>query len=207
MTRRNAPLNLEGRRRLVQRCQFRPIAHVAAEMGISRACASRWVNRWRRYGDLGLHDRSSAPRHSPSATPAHVIARIEVWRREHKWSAARITHELAANGVRLNRRTVTRHLARLGLGQRKFIDPTGELNRCQLSRKSVSVSANVFHAVSLSLILSQAALIKRTDSDGVRCQARPGLKGSSPCSASCEERPRGGERRRRPLSGNPRRRR
>lgn len=40
MTRRNAPLNLEGRRRLVQRCQFRPIAHVAAEMGISRACAS-----------------------------------------------------------------------------------------------------------------------------------------------------------------------
>lgn len=35
MIHRNAPLTVEGRRRLVQRCQNRPIAHVAAEMGIS----------------------------------------------------------------------------------------------------------------------------------------------------------------------------
>ncbi|AFC44655.1 transposase [Mycobacterium intracellulare ATCC 13950] len=30
-------------------------------MGISRACASKWVNRFRRFGELGLYDRSSAP--------------------------------------------------------------------------------------------------------------------------------------------------
>jgi transposase len=48
MTHSNSPLSIEGRRRLVERCQTRPIAHVAAEMGISRACASKWVNRWRR---------------------------------------------------------------------------------------------------------------------------------------------------------------
>lgn len=36
LTHRNAPLSLEDRRRLVARCQHRPIAHVAAEMGISR---------------------------------------------------------------------------------------------------------------------------------------------------------------------------
>jgi hypothetical protein len=30
--------------------QTRPIAHVAAEMGISRACASKWVNRHRQFG-------------------------------------------------------------------------------------------------------------------------------------------------------------
>ncbi|OXM59015.1 leucine zipper domain-containing protein, partial [Amycolatopsis sp. KNN50.9b] len=53
MHHRNAPLSVEGRRRLVQRCQTRPIAHVAAEMGISRQCASKWVNRWRRYGETG----------------------------------------------------------------------------------------------------------------------------------------------------------
>ena len=129
MSGRNAPLSLEGRRRLVQRCQTRPIAHVAAQMGISRACASKWVNRWRRYGDLGLLDRSSAPRRSPRATPVEVIARIEAWRREAKWSAARITHELAQMGVVINRRTVTRHLSRLGLGQRRFLDPTGHSNR------------------------------------------------------------------------------
>jgi transposase InsO family protein len=98
-------------------------------MGISRACASKWVNRWRRYGDLGLHDRSSTPQHSPRATPAEVIERIESWRREKKWSASRITHELADQGIKINRRTVTRHLTRLGLGRRRFLDPNGRSNR------------------------------------------------------------------------------
>lgn len=125
----NAPLSREGRRRLVERCTTRPIAHVAAEMGISRACASKWVNRWRRHGDAGLLDRSSSPHRSPSATPAWVINKIESSRREHKWSAQRITDELADLGFTINRRTVTRHLTRLGLGRRKFIDPGGDNNR------------------------------------------------------------------------------
>ncbi len=129
MSHRNAPLSYEGRRRLVRRCQQRPIAHVAAEMGISRACASKWFNRWRRYGELGLRDRSSTPQHSPTATPAKVIGQIERWRRHRKWSAARITHELAEQGLTINRRTVTRHLTRLGLGRRRFLDPCGDSNR------------------------------------------------------------------------------
>jgi len=77
VTHRNAPLSIEGRRRLIQRCQTRPITHVAAEMGISRACASKRVNRWRRYGDADLADRPSAPHRSPNATPADVITQIE----------------------------------------------------------------------------------------------------------------------------------
>jgi transposase len=129
VTHRNAPLSVEGRRRLVERCRHRPIAHVAAEMGISRACASKWVNRWRSYGELGLLDRSSTPHHSPRATPAEVLAQIETWRREKKWSASRITYELAEQGITINRRTVTRHLTRVGLGQRRFLDPTGKSKR------------------------------------------------------------------------------
>jgi hypothetical protein len=69
-----------------------------------------------RLGELGLHDRSSTPHQSPRAAPAWVIERIETWRRDKKWSASRITHELAGLGFRINRRTVTRHLARLGRG-------------------------------------------------------------------------------------------
>ena len=72
MSHRNAPLSAEGRRRLVQRCQHRPIAHVAAEMGISRQCASKWVARYRQFGELGLTDRPSTPHHQPAATPADV---------------------------------------------------------------------------------------------------------------------------------------
>ncbi|GAB2766304.1 IS481 family transposase [Sinomonas soli] len=129
MTHGNAPLSLEGRRRLVKRCQDRPIAHVAAEMGISRACASTWVNRYRRHGELGLQDRPSVPRRQPTATPAEVVVRIEALRRERKWSAARIAHELGNEGIRISTRTVSRHLAHLGLNRRRFIDPNGESNR------------------------------------------------------------------------------
>lgn len=129
MLHRNAPLSPEGRLRLVQRCQNRPIAHVAAEMGISRACASKWVNRYRQHGELGLLDRSSAPRHQPTATRSDVVARIEALRRAEKWSAARIAVELQAEGVSLSRRTVSGHLQSLGLNRRRFIDPSGDTNR------------------------------------------------------------------------------
>jgi transposase InsO family protein len=129
MLHRNAPLSVEGRRRLVQRCQTRPIAHVAAEMGISRQCASKWVNRHRKYGDAGLLDRPSVPHHQPTATLAQVVTRLEAMRREHKWSARRISIELASEGVTISVRTVSRHLVHLGLNRRGFIDPTGENNR------------------------------------------------------------------------------
>jgi transposase len=98
-------------------------------MGVSRACASKWVNRWRRFGEAGLQDRSSVPRRSPGATPTWVTAQVETWRRDHKWSAQRITDELADAGFKINRRTITRHLSRLGLGQRRSLDPSGETNR------------------------------------------------------------------------------
>jgi transposase InsO family protein len=126
---RNAPLTIEGRRHLVERCQTRPIAHVAAEMGISRATASKWVNRYKQFGDLGLQDRSSTPLRQPTETDGTVIARIEQVRRDHKWSASRIEFELAQEYVVISRRTITRILAQLGLNRRRFIDPTGESNR------------------------------------------------------------------------------
>jgi transposase len=98
-------------------------------MGISRACASKWVNRYRRYGEIGLLDRSSTPHSQPAATDATVVARIADLRRSQKWSASRIAFELQAQGITVSRSTVTRHLARLGLNHRKFIDPNGEQNR------------------------------------------------------------------------------
>ncbi|MBT8161707.1 helix-turn-helix domain-containing protein [Arthrobacter sp. GN70] len=75
MTHKNAPLTPEGRKRLVERCRTRPIAHVAAEMGIPRATASKWVTRYRKFGELGLLDRFPhrlrAPRERNPSQPAH----------------------------------------------------------------------------------------------------------------------------------------
>lgn len=98
-------------------------------MGISRATASKWVNRYRHYGELGLADRSSTPLRQPTATPSETVARIEQLRREKKWSASRIAFELHADSVPISRRTITRQLALLGLNRRRFIDPNGETNR------------------------------------------------------------------------------
>ena len=126
---RNAPLTVEGRRRLVDLCRTRPIAHVAAEIGISRATASKWVNRYKQFGDLGLIDQSSTPLRQVTATDGAVVARIERMRRDHKWSAARIEFELTLVGIAVSRRTISRILLQLGLSRRRFLDPNGELNR------------------------------------------------------------------------------
>lgn len=78
MAQRNAPLTVEGRRRLVERSRTRPIAHVVAEMGISRQCAFIWVNRFKQFGDLGLQDRSSAPHHHPAGQPPAAYRRRRI---------------------------------------------------------------------------------------------------------------------------------
>ncbi|MDX2910299.1 helix-turn-helix domain-containing protein, partial [Streptomyces griseiscabiei] len=55
MSHRNARLTVHGRRLLVERVRSgRPVAHVAAEMGISRATAHKWIRRWRCEGEAGL---------------------------------------------------------------------------------------------------------------------------------------------------------
>ncbi len=100
-------------------------------MGISRACASNGVARYREFGEPGLLDRPSVPHRQPTATPVEVVAQIETLRREKKWSARRNALALANDGIAISVRTVSRHLAHLGLNQRRFLDPSGESNRAR----------------------------------------------------------------------------
>lgn len=58
---RNAPPTVQGRKQLVERRRNCPIAHVAAEMGISSATASKWVNLYREFGEIGFADHTSTP--------------------------------------------------------------------------------------------------------------------------------------------------
>jgi len=76
----NAPLTPAGRLRLVRRCELRPIAHVAAEAGVSRQCLSKWKARFDELGEVGLGDRSSAPHRCPTQTSPQVVNLIERWR-------------------------------------------------------------------------------------------------------------------------------
>jgi transposase InsO family protein len=119
-------LTLHGRKELIARVQAgRPVAHVAAEMGISRATAYKWWRRWRHEGDAGLVDRSSRPRRSPAQTPRRTERRIEQLRRSKKLGPARI-----GGIVGMHTSTVHRVLVRQGLNQlRAFDRPTGRVIR------------------------------------------------------------------------------
>lgn len=126
MSHRNARLTVHGRRLLVERvCAGRPVTHVAAEMGISRATAHKWVRRWRAEGEAGLADRSSRPRTTPHRTPAAVEARVCRLRQTRKLGPARLGPILG-----LPASTVHRILTRHGLNRLAFLDrPTGQVIR------------------------------------------------------------------------------
>ena len=125
VTHRNAPLTPEGRLRLVLRCQHRPIAHIAAEAGVSRQCLAKWVARYREHGEADLHDRSSAPRCRPTQTPTAVVEQIALMRK-NKWSARRIVRELASTDITISVATVTRWLHKLGLHRLDHLDVDGQ---------------------------------------------------------------------------------
>lgn len=126
MVHANARLTPAGRLLLCQRIAVgRPVAHVAAEMGISRTCAYRWWARYQQHGQAGLVDRPSIAHTYPNRVPAAVEAEIARLRRARKLGPARI-----APLVGLPASTVHRVLVRLGLNRLAWIDrPTGQLIR------------------------------------------------------------------------------
>jgi len=52
------------------------IAKTCRYFGISRTVFYRWYERYRKYGEEGLKDRSRRPIHSPNATRPEIIAKI-----------------------------------------------------------------------------------------------------------------------------------
>ena len=126
MLHRNAKLTPAGRRLLVDRiASGRPVAHVAAEMGVARQTAHRWWRRFVAEGESGLQDRSCRPRRSPRRTPRALERRIERLRRRQKLGPVRIGYRLG-----LAASTVYRVLCRLGLQRLSWLDrPTGRVIR------------------------------------------------------------------------------
>jgi len=122
----NARLTPTGRLTMVLRIESgRPVAHVAAEMGISRPTAYKWWHRWNDEGELGLVDRLSRPGTCPHRTSPAMEAQIAELRRTLKLGPARIGYRL---GVPTS--TVHRVLVRLGISRLSWMDrPTGRVIR------------------------------------------------------------------------------
>ncbi|MEV4734046.1 IS481 family transposase [Saccharopolyspora sp. NPDC049426] len=120
----NARLTFHGRCLLVRRVRwlYRPVAHVAKELGISRQCAHRWVARYDNEGWAGLHDRTSHPRTRPGQHSAVTEQRVITSRQRLRQGP----HPIAAD-TGIPARTVTRILRRHGLPRLCECDPlTGQ---------------------------------------------------------------------------------
>ena len=119
MVHRNAPLTPQGRLLLCRRIEGgTPIAHVAAAMGISRRCASKWWHRYLEAGVDGLHDRSSRPRRSPTRVSERIEAKICRQRRTEKVGPDRLAIHLE-----LPASTIYRVLRRHDLNRLDHLDP------------------------------------------------------------------------------------
>ncbi len=133
-------LSVYGRWLLVQRVMSgRPVAHVAAELGVSRATGYKWWRRWREEGAGGLHSRSSRPRRSPMKTPAVVEEQVLALRRERRLGPARI-----AGILQLPPSTVHRILARHAMPRLAWLDrPTGAPVRYERDRPGELVHVDI----------------------------------------------------------------
>jgi transposase InsO family protein len=111
---------------------------VAAEAaGISERSARKWLARWRAEGEAGLLDRSSAPRRVPSRLPADRLQAVEALRRL-RMTAAEIAEVL---GMALS--TVSRWLARIGLGKRSRLEPFEPPHRYERKRPGELIHVDI----------------------------------------------------------------
>jgi len=120
---RTARLNPFGRQLLIDRVlgEGWTVATAAEAQGVSRATGHKWVRRYRLEGPAGLRDRSSRPRRSPHATPAHEVQRIVAARLQWRWGPDRLGPLLGHPAS-----TVGAVLRRSGLPRLADIDrPTG----------------------------------------------------------------------------------
>ena len=75
----NARTCPKSRRLLVRRVEREgwSLAAAAEAAGVSERTAAKWMARWRAEGEIGLVDRSSAPRRRPGQLPTGLVEAIE----------------------------------------------------------------------------------------------------------------------------------
>src|SRR5437868_83892 len=109
----NAALSWSGRRVLARRVAVEgwTLTAAAEAAGVSVRCARKWSGRYRLEGELGLYDRSSAPRRVANRTAPERVEAIAKLRRL-RFTAAEIAETL---GMALS--TVSGILTRIGMGK------------------------------------------------------------------------------------------
>jgi transposase InsO family protein len=121
---KNARMTPIGRERLVQAVVGgqRPEA-AARAAGVCPRTVHKWVARFQAEGRAGLMDRSSRPKRLYRPTPAAIVERVEVLRRQ------RFTGKQIAADLGVSPATVSRILRRLGLNRMRDLEPAEPVRR------------------------------------------------------------------------------
>jgi transposase InsO family protein len=135
----NAPLSPKGRLVLCRRVEEEgwTLRAAAEAAGLSVRSAGKWVARYRREGEAGLCDRSSAPRSIPHRTPEDRVEAIAALRR------LRMTGAEIAECLGMALSTVSAVLVRTGLGKLSRLEPPEPPNRYERSRPGELVHIDV----------------------------------------------------------------
>ncbi len=109
----NAALTVNQRKKLVISVvvDHRPVSEVAAAFQVSEPTARKWVRRFVDEGELGLRDRSSAPKAVANRTAPQRVEAIAALRR------LRLTGPQIAELLEMADSTVSGILKRLGMGR------------------------------------------------------------------------------------------
>jgi transposase-like protein len=115
---KNARLTPHGRERIVQQVASGQTPKAVGEAaGVCPRTVRKWVDRYRREGLAGLHDRSSRPHRLHRPMPQAVIEQVEALRRTRR------TGKQIAAELHISPATVSRILTRLGLNRISALEP------------------------------------------------------------------------------------
>jgi transposase InsO family protein len=110
---------------------------IAADHEISERTVAKWVGRYRAEGEIGLVDRSSAPRSVPHRTREDRIEVIAALRR------LRMTGAEIAMCLGMPLSTVSAVLTRIGLGKLSRLEPPEPPNRYERARPGELIHVDV----------------------------------------------------------------
>ncbi|MDQ3647188.1 MAG: IS481 family transposase [Actinomycetota bacterium] len=135
----NAALGPKGRATMVRRvvAEGWSLTQAAEAAGVSERTCSKWVERYRRDGEAGLEDRSSAPARVANRTDERRVAAIAALRR------LRMTGPEIAECLQMALSTVSGVLARIGLGKLSRLEPPEPPNRYERKRAGELIHIDV----------------------------------------------------------------
>ena len=121
---KNARLTPRGRERIVRQVESGQTPKAVAEgAGVCARTIRKWVDRYRREGLAGLHDRSSRPHRLRQPTSQATVEEIERLRRQ-RWTGKQIAAKAGVSPA-----TVSRVLRRLRLNKLSALEPAEPVRR------------------------------------------------------------------------------